>query len=331
MVFGHTLDLTLDDRLRDAPLVDACTGPFRGLTAPLFLVVAGWALVGLAPVGRRRHRGAPPPPGGAGARRSGTACTGRGSPPPRPWPPRARSGRTSSPSTPCPASAGASWAESCSSALLPRPVGRVGAMGTLALWVPFMAPLSWTIGSGCRLALAWRARPSRGALPPRPLGGVLLPRRDALDAAPSPDRARRHRAMALLLAGGLLLAAARADRSRDVGARLALARVLPDGAGDARARAAHGGAGVAHARPRRPGPELARDLRRPSGPALRLGGRPGARELLGPSSPSPGHSVSPPWSSPRPWRWPAGCPRRSAGWRRTWRSRWQQQTYAPEA
>ena len=43
MVFGHTLDLTLEDRLRDLPLVGLYWS-FRGLTAPLFLVAAGWAL-----------------------------------------------------------------------------------------------------------------------------------------------------------------------------------------------------------------------------------------------------------------------------------------------
>ena len=63
MVFGHTLDLTLLDHVRGLPLVGLYWS-FRGLTAPLFLVVAGWALVSSLrstqadTVGRRLRRAA---------------------------------------------------------------------------------------------------------------------------------------------------------------------------------------------------------------------------------------------------------------------------------
>ena len=63
MVFGHTLDLTLLDRVRELPLVGLYWS-FRGLTAPLFLVVAGWALASSLrsaqadTVGRRLRRAA---------------------------------------------------------------------------------------------------------------------------------------------------------------------------------------------------------------------------------------------------------------------------------
>src|SRR5262249_52025296 len=63
MLFGHTLDLTRGDGIREHPVVGLCWS-FRGLTAPLFLVVAGWALVsslrstGPDAVGRRLRRAA---------------------------------------------------------------------------------------------------------------------------------------------------------------------------------------------------------------------------------------------------------------------------------
>lgn len=43
MVVGHTLDALLDTALRDTPGV-ATYWKFRGLTAPMFLVVSGWAV-----------------------------------------------------------------------------------------------------------------------------------------------------------------------------------------------------------------------------------------------------------------------------------------------
>src|SRR5262249_42017182 len=67
MVFGHTLDLTLDETVRHTPLVTLYWS-FRGLTAPLFLVVAGWALVAsLASTGPHTV-GPPPRRAGAGPR-----------------------------------------------------------------------------------------------------------------------------------------------------------------------------------------------------------------------------------------------------------------------
>jgi hypothetical protein len=202
MVLGHTLDLTLDDRLRGAPLISLYWS-FRGLTAPLFLVVAGWALVAslrsadAETFGRRLRRAALVLglgyvlhwPGLSAAQ----AMVAEGTF----WP-----HLLAFDTLPC-----IGWCivgGVMLMAVLPRPVGRIGAMGTLALWVPFMAPLSWMIGSGS----GW---PWQGVLghpgarfPLVPwaafffLGGtlsMLLPRLTAL----------RHRAMVLLLTGGLLL------------------------------------------------------------------------------------------------------------------------------
>jgi fucose 4-O-acetylase-like acetyltransferase len=202
MVIGHTLDLTLDDRLRGAPLVTLYWS-FRGLTAPLFLVVAGWALVAslrsadAETLGRRLRRAALVLalgyvlhwPGLSAARTMAAEGTL--------WP-----HLLAFDALPC-----IGWCivgGTLLMPLLPRPIGRIGAMGTLGLWVPFMAPLSWTIGSGS--GWPWHGvlghPAARFPLVPWAafffLGGtlsMLLPRLTA----------RRHRAMALLLAGGLLL------------------------------------------------------------------------------------------------------------------------------
>ena len=201
MVFGHTLDLTLDDGLRDAPLVTLYWS-FRGLTAPLFLVVAGWALVASLrsahadTLGRRLRRAALVLalgyllhwPGLSAARTMAAEGTL--------WP-----HLLAFDALPC-----IGWCivgGVLLLALLPRAVGRIGAMGTLVLWVPFMAPLSWSLGSGS----GW---PWHGVLghpaarfPLMPwaafffLGGTL--------SMVLPRLTRRHRAMALLLTGGLLL------------------------------------------------------------------------------------------------------------------------------
>jgi peptidoglycan/LPS O-acetylase OafA/YrhL len=88
--------------------------------------------------------------------------------------------------------------------LLPRTPGRVGALGVLALWIPFVATVSWPVGLGA--GWLWRGflGHPEAHFPLVPwsafffLGGalaLLVPR----------VRERRHRAMALLLAGGVLL------------------------------------------------------------------------------------------------------------------------------
>lgn len=202
MVVGHTLDLTLDDGLRGAPLVTLYWS-LRGLTAPLFLVTAGWALVAslrLASadtVGRRLRRAAlvlglgyllhwPGLSAAAAMAAEGTL-----------WP-----HLLAFDALPC-----IGWCIVSGvllMSLLPRSAGRIGAMGTLVVWVPSMAPLSWTLGSGS--GWPWHGvlghPAARFPLVPWAafffLGGtlaMLLPRLGE----------RRHRAMALLLAGGLLL------------------------------------------------------------------------------------------------------------------------------
>jgi hypothetical protein len=88
--------------------------------------------------------------------------------------------------------------------LLPRTPGRIGALGVLALWVPFVATVSWPVA----LNAGWLWRGFLGHpeahFPLVPwsafffLGGMLALGLQSL-------RARRHRAMALLLAGPVLL------------------------------------------------------------------------------------------------------------------------------
>ena len=202
MVCGHTLDLTLDDRVRELPLV-ALYWSFRGLTAPLFLVVAGCALVASL-------RSADPEVVGRRLRRAGLVLAlGYG----LHWP-GLEAARTM-------AAEGTLWPHLLAFDALPcigwcivggvlllsvlaRTAGRIGALGVLALWIPFVAGMSWPVG----LSAGWLWRGLLGHpeahFPLVPwsafffLGGTLAL---ALTALPR----RRHRAMALLLGGGLLL------------------------------------------------------------------------------------------------------------------------------
>lgn len=202
MVFGHTLDLTLLDRVRELPLVGLYWS-FRGLTAPLFLVVAGWALASSLrsaqsdTVGRRLRRAALVLALGYGLH----------------WPGLSAAQAMAAEGTllphllafdalPC-----IGWsivAGVVLLSLLPRTPGRVGALGVLALWVPFVATVSWPVGLNARWLWQGFLGHPEAHFPLVPwsafffLGGALALGMQSL-------RARRHRAMALLLAGALLL------------------------------------------------------------------------------------------------------------------------------
>jgi len=202
MVFGHTLDLTLNDQVRDAPLVTLYWS-FRGLTAPLFLVVAGWALVSSlrAPdadtVGRRLRRAALVLALGYGLHWPGLSAAQAMAAEGSLWP-----HLLAFDALPC-----IGWCivgGVLLLSLLPRRAGRVGALGVLALWVPFVATLSWPVGLGA--GWLWRGflGHPEAHFPLVPwaafffLGGTL--------SLVLPElRERRHRAMVLLLVGGLLL------------------------------------------------------------------------------------------------------------------------------
>ena len=202
MVFGHTLDLTLTDQVREVSLV-ALYWSFRGLTAPLFLVVAGWALVSSLraadsdTVGRRLRRAALVLALGYGLHWPGLSAAEAMAAEGSLWP-----HLLAFDALPC-----IGWCivgGVLLLSLLPRRAGRIGALGVLALWVPFVATLSWPVGLGA--GWLWRGflGHPEAHFPLVPwaafffLGGTLslvLPQL----------RERRHRAMALLLAGGLLL------------------------------------------------------------------------------------------------------------------------------
>jgi len=88
--------------------------------------------------------------------------------------------------------------------VLPRTSGRVGALGTLAMWLPFVVPLSWPVAEHSRWLWHGLLGHAEVRFPLIPwaaffflgMGLALVVRRLA-----DP----RHRTMALLLAGGLLL------------------------------------------------------------------------------------------------------------------------------
>ena len=202
MVFGHTLDLTLEDRVRHLPLVDLYWS-FRGLTAPLFLLVAGWALVSSLrstdadTVGRRLRRAALVLALGYGLHWPGLSAAQAMATDGSFWP-----HLLAFDALPC-----IGWsivAGVLVLTLLPRTPGRVGALGVLALWVPFVVSVSWPVGLGAGWLWQGFLGHPEAHFPLVPwsafffLGGVL-----AL-LVPSLCE-RRHRAMALLLAGGLLL------------------------------------------------------------------------------------------------------------------------------
>lgn len=202
MVFGHTLDLTLEDRLRDLPLVGLYWS-FRGLTAPLFLVVAGWALASSLrltdadTVGRRLRRAGLVLALGYGLHWPGLSAAQAMAEDGTLWP-----HLLAFDALPC-----IGWsivAGVLLLSLLPRTPGRVGALGVLALWIPFVATVSWPVG----LDAGWLWRGFLGHpeahFPLVPwsafffLGGALALGVPIL-------RLPRHRTMALLLAGALLL------------------------------------------------------------------------------------------------------------------------------
>ncbi len=202
MVFGHTLDLTLLDHVRGLPLVGLYWS-FRGLTAPLFLVVAGWALVSSLrstqadTVGRRLRRAALVLALGYGLHWPGLAAAQGMAAEGTLWP-----HLLAFDALPC-----IGWsivAGVVLLSLLPRTPGRIGALGVLAVWVPFVATVSWPVG----LNAGWLWRGFLGHpeahFPLVPwsafffLGGALALGLQSF-------RARRHRAMALLVAGPVLL------------------------------------------------------------------------------------------------------------------------------
>ena len=202
MVFGHTLDLTLLDSVRDRPLVGLYWS-FRGLTAPLFLVVAGWALASSLrstrsdTVGRRLRRAALVLALGYGLHWPGLSAAQAMASEGTLWP-----HLLAFDALPC-----IGWsivAGVLLLSLLPRTPGRIGALGVLALWIPFVATVSWPVGLGA--GWLWRGflGHPEAHFPLVPwsafffLGGALALLVPTL-------RERRHRAMALLLAGGVLL------------------------------------------------------------------------------------------------------------------------------
>ena len=202
MVFGHTLDLTLEERVRNLPLVDLYWS-FRGLTAPLFLIVAGWALVASLrstdpdTVGRRLRRAALVLALGYGLHWPGLSAAQAMAPEGTLWP-----HLLAFDALPC-----IGWCIAVGVLLmsvLPRRPGRVGAFGVLALGVPFLALVSWPVGLGA--GWLWRGflGHPEAHFPLVPwsafffLGGSLALLLPAL-------RERRHRTMALLLGGGLLV------------------------------------------------------------------------------------------------------------------------------
>src|SRR5262249_9382026 len=148
MVVGHTLDMSLTPAIRDAPLI-ALYWSFRGLTAPLFLVVAGWALVRSIPrpdpgtLSRRLRRAMLILALGYGLHWPGLSAPGAVEPqgPLRPH-------LLEFDALPC-----IGWCLLLGLWLLvvlPRASGRVGALGTLAVWLPFVTPLSWPVADHAR-------------------------------------------------------------------------------------------------------------------------------------------------------------------------------------
>jgi uncharacterized membrane protein len=202
MVLGHTLDLTLEAGLREHPLI-VLYWSFRGLTAPLFLVAAGWALassfsaVDPDTVGRRMRRAALVLALGYGLHWPGLsaalAMSHKGTLGPH---------LLAFDALPC-----IGWCIAGGVgllALLPRRVGRIGAMGTIALWLPFVTGLSWSVGTGSGWLWQGVLGHPEARFPLVPwaafffLGG-------ALSLLLSGVGERRHRTMALLLAGGLVV------------------------------------------------------------------------------------------------------------------------------
>jgi acyltransferase len=202
MVTGHTLDVTLTDSVRVSPLI-ALYWSFRGLTAPLFLLVAGWALVASlpategGPVRRRLKRAALVLALGYGLHWPGVEAALAMAREGALWP-----HLLAFDALPC-----IGWCLLLGVALLvllPNRPGRVGVFGTLAAWLPFLAPLTWPLAANADWLWHGLLGHPEARFPIVPwaafffLGGALA-------LALRPLREIRHRAMALLLGGGLLV------------------------------------------------------------------------------------------------------------------------------
>jgi len=202
MVFGHTLDLTLLDEVRDHPLVGLYWS-VRGLTAPLFLVVAGWALASSLrstrsdTVGRRLRRAALVLALGYGLHWPGLSAAQAMASEGTLWP-----HLLAFDALPC-----IGWsivAGVLILSLLPRTPGRVGALGVLALWIPFVATVSWPVGLEARWLWRGFLGHPEAHFPLVPWSAFFF-LGSALALLVPRLRERRHRAMALLLAGSVLL------------------------------------------------------------------------------------------------------------------------------
>jgi len=202
MVLGHTLDLTLVSGVREHPLV-VLYWSLRGLTAPLFLVIAGWALVSsFGPgdpgvVGRRLRRAALVLALGYGLHWPGLSAALAMANEGTLWP-----HLLAFDALPC-----IGWCLVAGVLLLwlfPRGEGRIGALGTLAIWIPFAAALASSVVTGA--GWLWRGLLGHpeAHFPLLPWSGFFF-LGAALCLLVARLGARRHRAMALLLAGGLLL------------------------------------------------------------------------------------------------------------------------------
>src|SRR5262249_52066679 len=202
MVVGHTLDMSLTPAIRDAPLI-ALYWSFRGLTAPLFLVVAGWALVRSIPrpdpgtLSRRLRRAMLILALGYGLHWPGLSAAVAMEPQGTLWPHLLEFD-----ALPC-----IGWCLLLGLSLLvvlPRASGRVGALGTLAVWLPFVTPLSWPVAGHARGGGPGLLGPPEVRFPLVPWAAFFfLGMGLAVLLRPLADL--RHRAMALLLAGGSLL------------------------------------------------------------------------------------------------------------------------------
>jgi acyltransferase len=202
MVAGHTLDLSLTPALRDAPLI-ALYWSFRGLTAPLFLVVAGWALLASVPrldgatVARRLQRAALILALGYGLHWPGISAAVSMEREGMLWPHLLEFD-----ALPC-----IGWCLVLGLgllAVLPRVPGRLGAFGTLAMWLPFVMPLSWPMAEHSRWLWHGLLGHAEVRFPLIPWAAFFfLGMGLATTLRLLPDV--RHRAMALLGASGVLL------------------------------------------------------------------------------------------------------------------------------
>jgi peptidoglycan/LPS O-acetylase OafA/YrhL len=185
----------------------------RGLTAPLFLIVAGWALVSSLRTtepeafGRRLRRATLVLALGYGLHWPGLSAAQAMAAEGTLWP-----HLLAFDALPC-----IGWcivAGVLLLSLLPRRAGRIGALGVLTMWIPFVATVSWPAGIDAGWLWQGLLGHPQAHFPLVPwaafffLGGSLALLLPAL-------RERRHRAMALLLAGGVLLVLLESTRLED--------------------------------------------------------------------------------------------------------------------